>query len=175
MPQKLLSAIRKLGLKILELSKTFVKWFLVLSTNIMKPENLNLIEKLLRCLLNLLEILKKTQRNSLLEKWADAIEKYEAMDTSYNNPGALRWSKFQAGTRNGFAFFESYADGRRALLHQLRIAAEGKSQHYKPDMTLKEFFSVYAPSADNNDPDAYALFVVSFLGVSSTTTIKELL
>ncbi len=130
---------------------------------------------------------------SRLEDWAKAIEKFEdyvpaggrfrggklSVDGSVSwrnkNPGNLRWSIYEAGNRNNFSYFKTYEDGWKALLHQLRIAADGRSSVYRPTMTLREFFHVYAPSEDNNFPDVYAQFVADYLKVPVTTQIKNLI
>lgn len=116
---------------------------------------------------------------SRLDEWAEAIKQFEGWypgSRSYrnNNPGNLRWSKFQIGTAAGFAVFPDYATGMRALKFQLEIAATGKSRVYRPTHTLTQFFTIYAPSSDGNHPAQYANFVASKLGMPVGTQIKEL-
>ena len=91
------------------------------------------------------------------------------------NPGNLRWSPFEIDNTGGFSVFKTYDDGWKALLHQLTIAADGRSGVYHPGMTLKEFFHVYAPSSDNNYPDIYAQYVADRIGVPVNTLIKTLI
>lgn len=119
--------------------------------------------------------------------WADAIQEFEGWSgpsaryplgtRSFrnNNPGNLRYSPFETGQDGGFSKFATYADGRAALVHQLRIAAEGKSKVYAPTDTLLAFFGKYAPSSDGNHPQAYAAFVAGKLGTGVATQIRELL
>lgn len=110
-----------------------------------------------------------------LRVWADAIVAYENIaDKTLNNPGAMRFSPFQAGTRNGFAYFNTYQDGYNALLYQLRIAVNGTSTVYKPTDTLLEFFSKYSPVSDGNDPYHYAVYVADRIGVPVDTQIKDI-
>lgn len=131
---------------------------------------------------------------TLLEEWAFAIKEFEGWypgSRSYrnNNPGNLRWSKYQSATEDGFAVFSSYEEGWKGLLYQLRIAADGRSGVYDPEMTLFNpnfvsdeetpyelpgFFQVYAPSSDNNHPENYAKFVADRLDISPSTKIKTL-
>lgn len=106
--------------------------------------------------------------------WARAIEAYENMGKSYNNPGALRYSPLQSGARNGFSVFRTYEDGWAALLYQLNLAASGKSKIYRPDMSLADFFRLYSPASDGNDPDRYARFVAGRIGVPVETKIGTL-
>lgn len=140
-----------------------------------------------------LEVKPPAPHVSRLEEWAKAIEIFEdyvppggkyrsgsiaregSLSYRNQNPGNLRWSPFQAGVRNNFSYFNSYEEGREALLHQLRIAGTGKSSVYLPDMTLLQFFEVYAPSGDNNFPQQYAKFVAGYMGVSIETKIKNLI
>jgi hypothetical protein len=133
--------------------------------------------------------------DSLLKEWATAIKEFEGWypnSRSYrnNNPGNLRYSKFQAGTEDNFSYFETYEEGWNGLLFQLRIAADGRSNIYSPDMMLFNvhydpnqrksasnrpgFFQVYAPGSDNNHPKTYAEFVARRIGVPVTARIKNL-
>lgn len=134
----------------------------------------------LTLLVSKLTLLIKQSKPSRLSDWSKAIAKYEGFDIPgsvaqrNNNPGNLRWSPTQAGTKDGFAFFNTPQEGWDALLFQLRIAVEGKSNFYTPEMTLLEFFQKYAPSSDNNDPTRYAAFVAKELGVELATKIMEL-
>lgn len=98
-----------------------------------------------------------------------------------NNPGNLRWSYMQDGQKGGYAYFDTYGEGWEALLHQLRIAADGRSSVYNPEDTLwneddkKGFFNKYAPSSDNNHPKNYAEFVAKRLGVGLDYQIKNII
>jgi hypothetical protein len=114
---------------------------------------------------------------------AYAITRFEGMasgSTSHRNknPGNLRWHG-QAGTvkadASGYAVFATLQDGVHALLRQLMFAATGQSAVYQADMTLEEFFQVYAPHKDHNDPGRYARFAAAIIGTETTTTLKELL
>lgn len=112
-------------------------------------------------------------RGSLLLEWATAIRDYEGKpgDMSYrnNNPGNLR------SVKGPFIKFKTWEAGWAALLDYLTRAATGKHRAYKPDFTLLQFFKVYAPSADNNDPNKYASHVAKRLGVPVTEKIKNLI
>ena|SRR3990167_5990025 len=84
------------------------------------------------------------------------------------NPGNLR------SVKGPFTIFETDQAGWNALLDYLTRAATGKHKAYKPDFTLLQFFKVYAPSADKNDPDTYAKYVAKRLSVSINEKIKNL-
>lgn len=105
-----------------------------------------------------------------------------------NNPGNLRLSKYQAGQRNGYAYFDTYDVGWDALLFQLRLVAEGKSPAYNSairrngwnlldssELSLLQFFEIYAPASDNNVPASYAQAVAGKIGVPVMTPVRDLL
>lgn len=143
-----------------------------------KAQRMRHMIKLLKKLASLYRKLLSKPR-SRIEEWAQAIKKFEgwypgSLSYRQNNPGNLRYSKYQAGTKNGYSYFNTYEEGWKALLYQLRIAVDGRSSVYNPEMTLLDFFQVYAPSSDNNYPEKYAQFVADKLNVTIETTIKDL-
>lgn len=122
-----------------------------------------------------------------LLEWAEAIKAHEGWflpgtngypqgSRSYRNrnPGNMRYSPFETGKDGGFSVFPNEQRGMEALVYQLRLATSGRSKVYSPDMTLLGFFSKWAPSADANDPEAYAEAVAKRLGVTPMTRIKDL-
>lgn len=125
----------------------------------------------------------KPEPKSRIPEWADAVTEREGYGkpnaitiTANKNPGALRSSPFQTGTRGGFAIFPDYPTGRKALEHQLTICANGKSMAgYKPTDTLLQWASRWAPDHDNNDSLAYAKFVAKRLNVPIDTEVSSLL
>lgn len=123
------------------------------------------------------EEVEKPQKSRMTD-WAQAIQKFEGYfpgSKAYknNNPGNLRYSKFEIDN-DGYSIFPDYPTGWKALLYQLDLAVSGKSKVYTPEMTLREFFKVWAPATDNNHPENYAVFVARELGVSVETKIKSL-
>ena len=112
-----------------------------------------------------------------LEDLAQAIKEYEgyylnSVSDRNNNPGNLKYSPYQMGVRDGFAYFSTHELGWQALIYQLTIAADGRSYVYDPEMTLYQFFNIYAPSSENS-PDLYASTVIEQLGISPETKLKE--
>lgn len=95
-----------------------------------------------------------------------------------NNPGNLRYVG-QPGAKpdsGSYAIFTTYQAGWIALVTMVQNAASGKSKVYHPTMTILEFFQVFAPSQDSNDPHAYALYVAKRLSVdASVYQIKNLI
>lgn len=144
----------------------------------------SLLEFLVEKLTQLRDLLLKNREESktLLDRFCLAIQKYEGFypgSRSYrnNNPGNLYYAS-QQGTvgrdEKGFAVFDTYGNGYKALKNQIRLAISGKSKYYKPDMSIIDFFSVYAPYHDSNDPYSYALFVARETGLDPQTKIKDL-
>lgn len=133
---------------------------------------------------------KQMNRPSLTQL-AKEIEKYENIgDKTLNNPGALRYSPFQVGQRvqkstgKMLAYFATYKQGFDALIYQLKLVATGKSPAYNKEakalgltscsqMSISQFFNVYAPSNDQNNPDAYARTVATNLKVEPTFKMKD--
>ena len=105
---------------------------------------------------------------SKLIDWAKSIETYEGAKKSWHNPGAIR-------SKNGkFLIFKTYEAGWNYLLDYLTRAATGRHKAYRPEFTLHQFFNVYAPASDNNNPNAYASFVAKRIGVTIDEKIKNL-
>lgn len=109
---------------------------------------------------------------SKLIEWATAIRDFEGRpgDLSYrnNNPGNLKKAS------GGFMKFATWEAGWQALLDYLTRAATGKHKAYKPDFSLLQFFQVYAPSTDKNQPNVYARYVANRIGVEISEKIKNL-
>lgn len=75
----------------------------------------------------------------------------------------------------GFRAFGSYAEGKAALHNQLELYKTGRTKNpVRPNSTLLEAMSVYAPAADNNNPQHYAGFIAKKLGISVNTPIKNI-
>lgn len=128
-----------------------------------------------------MKIPKKPYSQNFMQ-WASAIKQFEgwfkgSRSERNNNPGNLKFAGQKGATlgMNGFAKFDQYESGWAALLLQLQIAATGKSKVYRADMSLLDFFKIYAPSSDDNHPETYAEFVARMIGVPVTTKIRELL
>ena len=125
-----------------------------------------------------------------IQQLAKEIEKYENAPKFLNNPGALRYSVYQTGTYRQkstgslLSTFTSYELGWKALIHQLTIVCRGTSPAYNAvavqkllltncgEMTISDFFHVYAPSSENK-PDLYAGTVAKNLGVPLEFQMKK--
>ena len=104
--------------------------------------------------------------------WALAIQEFEGYSpgsASYrrNNPGNCK------GLDGYFKTFPTYEAGFAYLEDYLTRACTGKHKAYSPNMTLRQFFSVYAPDG-NRIIDNYSSFVATKLGVFPSIKIKEL-
>lgn len=121
------------------------------------------------------------QITPMIDKFCLAIRDKEGGpgDANYrnNNPGNCRCSPVgylakygKVGcSPSGFAIFETYQLGweylQALVLHRAQL---------HPDWTIQDFFNDYAPSADGNDPIAYATFVAKRCGVPVNSTLKVL-
>lgn len=116
---------------------------------------------------------KDEPKGSKLIEWALAIKDYEGgpgdLNHRLNNPGNIR------SVKGPFLKFKTWEEGWNALLDYLTRAATGKHKAYKPEFTLEQFFRVYAPIADKNNPVAYAKYVAKRLGVPTSEKIKNLI
>lgn len=94
-----------------------------------------------------------------------------------NNPGNCVFIGQQNAVADGrFAKFNTYQDGYNYLKNLLIWACTDQSTPlYTSDMTLLEFYDVYAPASDGNDPISYSEEIAGKLGVSNTVAIKSLL
>lgn len=96
------------------------------------------------------------------------------------NPGNIEYGPYAVSlgaiSANGrFAVFANYQAGFNALCQFFRDACSGRLASYKPTMTMYDFYAVYAPSGDNNDPTSYANQVIAALGITPVTEIHDLL
>jgi hypothetical protein len=117
--------------------------------------------------------------NSKISDMALAIQTFEgwsegSVSQKNNNPGNLKFAG-QPGAiskdNQGHAIFDSYASGWSALLNQIRIAVDGTSRVYNPDMTFYQFFDKYAEA----NRLEYAKFVAERLNVSPNDTLRDTL
>ena len=116
---------------------------------------------------------------SLIDGIAQAIATMEgffkpgSLAARNNNPGNLRsWGSTPIAA--GYAAFQSADQGWAALRSQIQ-------KNVNRGLTLREFFAGkpgvyagYAPSADKNNPEAYAKFVAGRLGVDVDTPLSQI-
>ena len=116
-----------------------------------------------------------------LDRFCEAIMSFEGWrpgSRSYRNcnPGNMRWSPVMVRQDDGYAVFNTFADGWFALLKDVSIKASGKSRHgIGPSSSILEFFKVYAPSKDSNHPELYAAYVIDRARLPIDCTLAELL
>jgi murein DD-endopeptidase MepM/ murein hydrolase activator NlpD len=85
-----------------------------------------------------------------------------------NNPGGLRYSIFQKGTKNGFAVFDTPLNGFSALVYDLIQKAKGNTRtKLNGKSTIRDFTRIWAPSQDGNNPFKYAENLVRICGFKS--------
>lgn len=127
--------------------------------------------------------LNKNTMTSKIDLWCEATKEHEgyfAGSRSFrnNNPGNIKYIGQKSATgqdKDGFCIFPDYETGYNELKNMFIRACLGNSRVYKPEMTLLDFYKVYAPSSDNNNPQIYAQFVAKRIGVDITTQIKTLI
>lgn len=119
--------------------------------------------------------------SSKLDVFCTAIRDFEGRpgDLNYrnNNPGNCRCSPVgylpkygNVRCVNNFAVFPTYELGWEYLQN---LVLQWASLH--PNWTIIDFFTHYAPASDNNPTIAYAKNVAAKCGVSTFTTLRELL
>lgn len=122
-----------------------------------------------------------------VKDFALAIQKHEgwydgSRSFRNNNPGNLVYNSYtidlgasRVEDKGRFAYFDTYEQGLNALMQHITYAATDELRSYHAEMTLLEFFSKYAPSADGNNPKNYATDVANQLGVTIDFKIKDFL
>lgn len=95
-----------------------------------------------------------------------------------NNPGNLRpLSADQPCDDGDYRVFPTFRDGWNALTTDILAKV---TRHLKPTSTMVDFFNLYAPGADHNDPHGYAQFVCKWLSdaldkqITLQSTIQEI-
>lgn len=135
---------------------------------------------------------KESMKPNMIEKWAQLVERFEGAPKHLNNPGNFKYSpliaswggkKDKAGSDGGyFARFDTYEQGRQALVNFLTLGCKNELKSYKtppkdhPNVnprTIKGFTLVYtnfpAPKYDYSDN------LIKGLGVSADTLISSFL
>lgn len=119
---------------------------------------------------------KATVRNFCL-----AIQSREGYlnPSQYPPRGSTSWRNQNPGNckdlNGNFLVFDTYEIGFAYLENYVRRVMVNKHLAYPTDPTIAQYFAVYAPTADSNDPTSYANEVASKLGVNSSFLIKNLI
>lgn len=115
--------------------------------------------------------------SGFLDAFAAAVQRFEgyfapgtpgypngSLSFRNNNPGNLRPTNASQPSSGGYRVFNTYDDGLAALKNDLQVKINR-------GWDLNQLESVYAPSADNNDPANYANTVARWLGINTTTPL----
>jgi hypothetical protein len=94
-----------------------------------------------------------------------------------NNPGNCRWNPSgympmygKVGkSKNGFAIFSTYDLGWLYLMNMIHGQI-----HKRPNATILEFMTRYAPPEDDNNPKIYSNFIAKRLGVDNSFVVGKL-
>lgn len=114
--------------------------------------------------------------SSKLDLWCAAIKQMEGAKPSRNNPGNLEFHGQPFAVADGrFCKFDTYEHGYQALRNHIINACMGKLKAYNSSGNLYDFYNVYAPASDGNDPKHYAEFVAKYMGISPDIIIKTLI
>ena len=92
-----------------------------------------------------------------------------------NNPGNIKDTQFWNVIwvwANGFAQFATPEDWFDALVEKVKFNQTNPSSRYY-GKTIAEYFQIYAPSSDGNDPKGYAQDIANKLWVSVNTPISQ--
>jgi hypothetical protein len=180
------------------------EWDIILRTPLVRQQLslIERLIELLKQLLSTPKVIQPTQEpiplpmsegnfSANILNWALAIQKYEGFippspdypngSRSYrnHNPGNFRFTDTMkelgavSQDDKGFCIFPSYEIGFNSLCSFLKMAVDGKLI-YNPNGSISDFFHLYAPEGDGNEPNAYALFVAKYLKVDVNTPIKNL-
>ncbi len=129
-----------------------------------------------------------TFKGGLLEAFADAIMQEEGWygPSALHPQGSRSWrnrnpGNIRSGHRMttvdsaGYAQYKTLCDGYQDLLDDLNAKFTGRTTTgLGPDSTIQQFFEVYAPSADHNQPDSYARYVANFISLALGKPISSL-
>lgn len=109
-----------------------------------------------------------------LDALAAAIALAENVTPSANNPGALALGDQGNGVLNsaGVTIFATLEEGEAALVEQLTRIENGVAKYLSPNMTIAQFAVTWT---GNDNPAQWAATVAQALGVSTDTTIGEIL
>lgn len=99
------------------------------------------------------------------------------------NPGNLRPSfDFQTRDDKNYRTFPTLDCGWAVLREDIKTKVNGQSIHkLTPASTLTDFFNIYAPALDKNDPEQYSRQVAIWLSeiyniqVLPTSTLKKIM
>lgn len=89
-----------------------------------------------------------------------------------NNPGNIRFWATRYPTNRGYTVFGSVAEGWAALEKLVDDYTDGRYHGGRPP-TLRQWFAVYAPAADSNDPAHYAQYVASRTGIPIDAVVRD--
>lgn len=119
------------------------------------------------------EAVQPQPKRDLLTEFCTAISEYEGgpgdLNHRNNNPGNCR------GLDGKFLIFKTWDEGFAYLKDYVTRACTGRHQAYKPTFTITQFFQVFSPTLDKNNPELYATTIAGKLKIPVTTQIRELL
>lgn len=142
----------------------------------------SLMKTLIGLLTTLLGFLKpKTSKTqSVIERLGEAMAVFEgfylvgSIAQRNHNPTNLIYSPYRAGTKDGFAYFNTDGEGWDATQYQLQLIFDGQSKYYQPTMSIMAFISVWASTSPYIEKLNYAKFIANRFGCSIDTSLNNL-
>jgi len=98
--------------------------------------------------------------------------------TSYtnHNPGNLRSSEYEISNDGEFAAFDNDMTGFTALVRQLELAADGKSELYGDNLTIDQMFAKYTGLDSGSTPlNNYLAIIEGITGLDRNMPMGEIL
>lgn len=122
--------------------------------------------------MNLSDLEKRVQLLSDAIETAEGYHEPGSRPNRNNNPGDLELDITQTaiGQDGPFMVYATYADGRAALEHLVRLMLTDTSHIYNSSMTIDQVASHYTAT----EQDAWAANVAAFLGVTPGTSIGDI-
>lgn len=144
--------------------------------------NNNVLRKYIQTLKAKVTALRAKLHGGHIKAWAEATKHHEGWyvgsrsyrNNSSSNARYVGQYKAIGADKDNYAVFPDYDTGFEYLQTILKNAATGKSKTYNKFMTLYQYYAVYAPVEDDNDPTHYAEVVAKALGVSPNIAIWRL-
>lgn len=128
------------------------------------------------------EVAVVSDLDARVKRFADGIEIAEGYNVAgslpnrLNNPGDLKdditGTAIGTDAASGLMIYGSYADGRAALEHQVRLALTNQSHIYNAAMTLEEF-AIHYVGTNLQEAADWANNVAAAIGASIDTPIGQ--
>lgn len=159
------TALGKFNLLVSNLWTTFLQFFLKVPDNFVEQEIIPPSVPI--------ETTTDSTEQNLLSDFCAAIANYEGgpndLNHRTNNPGNIR------GMDGKFLTFKTWSEGFKYLEDYVARAATGNHKAYPKNCTIQQFFNVYSPTKDSNDPIKYAKYICQKVSKQPTDLLFSIL